>query len=179
MVNGNSKGANFENDICRLISRWVVPTTPLDAKMENLPFRRRFTASVSLEGHWASHGDVLCKPGIEFPFSVECKKIEQWELDSLLQLSDGPIWKWWRQAVEQADRAGNWPLLIFARNRIEPYVLLDESVSLCLRLLPLTAPVLHFNRPRDPRALALARLDDLLATDARKLRNLATKTKSR
>ena len=135
MVDGRKKGAAFENEVCRALSIWLCPppgegrkswdTLPVSA----LPFRRRFTDTTPLDGHWEGSGDILHRPGIVCMFSVECKAQQGWELDGALHNKHWPVWKWWYQTCTQARRAEKEPLLFFTRNRRPIYAMLNRRIA--------------------------------------------------
>lgn len=172
MRNGKAKGDDFENRVCRLLSIWLVPGDWKKAKVWALPFRRRFTDTTPLDGHWTGSGDVLHRPGIKFPFTVECKKQEKWELDGMFGAPKWRPWKWWSQARDQAYEAGLHPLLIFTRNCRPLYVLMEKEIAEWLHLKPKRGPVLRVERPAGPR-LVLAVMDDLTAVPRARVAELA------
>ena len=130
MINGKAKGDAFENKVAKLLASWLYPVEG-DYKgvaMQDLPFRRRFTTGIPLEGHWNGQGDILHKPGYDLPFCVECKKHEGWDIDGYFHSKNWVVWDWWEQAKEQADKVNKPPLLIFTRNRKKIYILIQEGV---------------------------------------------------
>lgn len=147
MVDGRAKGNRFENDVCRMLSVWVEGPQYANAKVYTLPFRRRFTSNTPLDGHWEGEGDILHTPDIEFPFAVECKNQEGWELDGLVGAPKWKPWSWWEQAKDQAQRAGKLPLLIFTRKHRQVLGMLEKEVAKCLKIRPLHAPVVAVTRP--------------------------------
>lgn len=156
MVNGRAKGNKYENVICLALSNWLAPQYMSDAvSVYDLPFRRRSTSIMPSEGHWHGQGDILHLPlsGIVCPFSIECKKREGWELDGMFNGEKWPVWKWWQQAGEQAEKGGLVPLMIFSRNRRENLVMLYERDALCLGVSPATGPLVRVETPRDGRKL--------------------------
>lgn len=137
-------------DICGHLSRWAGGS-----------FRPRPTIVAPSEG-WQVKGDVQHAPGLRFPFSVECKKIEGWELDGLYEAPRWVVWKWWKQCVEQAATTKNArPLLIFSRNRRKNYVLTTEATLEWLKLQPARGPRVTVLTP-DGGRLGLCLLDDLV-----------------
>jgi hypothetical protein len=154
MVNGKAKGDRFENETCRFLSAWLVDKKYADAKrfkVYDLPFRRRFTDTTPLDGHWNGEGDILHRPGITFPFCVECKDQEGWTFDALVSSSTCPPWKWWEQAVAQANRTdGLWPLMFFTRRYQNRYVMMEVEAAECLRLSPSKGHVVRVQRDSLP-----------------------------
>jgi len=172
VTDGQKKGRDFENVVCRELSAWVVSSKCRNYPVYELPFRRRFTDSTPIDGHWEGAGDILHQPGIVFPFCVECKKVEGWELDGLLSGGKWPVWSWWSQACEQAAKTELIPLLVFTRNRRKIYTMMPKGVESCLSLLPSEGAVLRVETPKRNRVV-LARLDDLVATNPKRLKSLA------
>jgi hypothetical protein len=160
VVNGNAKGAKFENRICRAISQWLVDGDWTKCRIDELPFRRRFTASPSLEGFWVRGGDLLHRTTVKSPFSIECKNIEGWVLDGAYSAKKWEPWGWWEQCRDQAQTVGLVPLLIFTRNRYPVYVLMTKETEEWLQVRPRSGPVARLERPSG-EALALVLLDDL------------------
>lgn len=173
MVNGKNKGDAFERSVCRAISQWLVPGNWSTCGIERLPFRRRFTSSTSLEGHWVSGGDLLHWPSVSCPYSFECKKQEGWDLDGMLTAPKWEPWKWWAQCQAQAATVNRVPLLIFSRNRRPVYVLMAEEIAVCLEIPTLHGPSLRVCRP-DGERVALVRLDDLVCVSRSRALRLST-----
>lgn len=169
----------FEREVCVALSRWIDPELPEKPRAHELAFRRRSTALMPLVGHWHGQGDLLHRPDLPhaWPFCVECKNVEGWELEGLFR-PKWPVWQWWEQASAQADRVGLWPLLVFTRRFRPLYTLLAESVARCLEIAPKNGPVLRLDRHGERITLAL--LDDLTAAAPARLDNVSLrKTSSR
>ena len=66
-------------------------------------------------------GDIITTAE-DFPFCVEAKHQENWELLQLLSNANSPIYKFWAQTVEETPEPFI-PLLIIRRNRREPVVI--------------------------------------------------------
>jgi len=143
MKDGRVKGNKYENRICRFLSQWVVPGDWSECPVYQLPFRRRFTDNTPLDGHWEGEGDILHRPGIEFPFCVECKDQEGWDLDGLLHNEKWPVWAWWEQACTQAQQVGLRPILFFTRAYRPDYVMMQKEVAECLELQSKHGPVVE------------------------------------
>lgn len=67
--------------------------------------------------------EMINKPP-PFPYYVELKKRESWKLEHLLTSDKGPVKDWWVTAVSEAEIARQRPLLIVARNRVDPLVVM-------------------------------------------------------
>jgi hypothetical protein len=166
MVDGREKGNKYENAICRVLSVWLFPDLDPKTPIEHLPFRRRSTSVMPIEGHWNGAGDILHRPDLEsrWPFCVECKHVEGWSLDGAFS-EKWPVWSWWAQAERQAARAGRKPLLVCGRNRKPDYALLraEDAPWLAQRL-----QVVRVERPKHP-PVAIVLLGDLVKTKVERL----------
>lgn len=137
-------------EVCASLERWTGGR-----------FRPRPTIVEPSEG-WQVKGDVQHAPGLWFPFSIECKKVEKWELDGLFEAPHWPVWTWWRQCESQALASENErPLLIFSRNRRKSYVLTEAATLDWLKLRPKHGPRVQMWTPRGV-SLGLCLLDDLV-----------------
>lgn len=115
------KGKSYENRMAKLLSKWT-----------GLPLIR-----TPMSGAWSgSAGDIVCKgqPGA-FPFTVECKKTESWDLHQLLA-GTGPFFNWMEQVVREShddmlltDRA-KYPVLLFTKNYRPDYIAIPLSVPI-------------------------------------------------
>ncbi|QBL97953.1 hypothetical protein EauM23_00060 [Exiguobacterium phage vB_EauM-23] len=121
MKNGRNKGSAYERHIAKKLGAWW------GEKFQRTP------ASGGLD--WGKDnrvcGDIVTPPGSEFPFTVECKKRENWTMDSLFKGSK-EVEKWWAQVNKDCERSGLLPMLVFSRNLQPDYVCLaaDDYVSL-------------------------------------------------
>lgn len=146
MVNGRLKGNKAENDVCyRLTAWWGRLQLPVvrSWKVTELPFRRRFTTGIPVTGTWAGAGDILTKPESDFPYCVEVKKKEGWQLDGMLSNPKWPVWDWWQQCRVQAGHAGKHPLLLFSRNNA-PWLVMTLRCNVAFPLEGEGPPVLTF-----------------------------------
>ena len=178
MVNGRLKGNNYENAICLVLSRWLVPSLPKLARIEQLPFRRRTTSITPLEGHWNGAGDILHRPDLPhpWPFCVECKRIEGWTFDGAFN-EKWPVWSWWSQACAQSKRSDLAPLLVCSRRYQPDYAMLRMGDALCLGLE--RSRTLIVLQGRDREAVVVALLTDLVLSNPALLANVSTASKSR
>lgn len=112
-VNSKKKGDGFERKIAKLLSEWW------NESFERVP------ASGGL--HWKNdqrvYGDIIPPEGSNFPFTVECKNRESWNMDSLFSGSK-EIQLWWDQVSGDCEESGKKPMLIFTRNRRPDYVMI-------------------------------------------------------
>lgn len=173
MTKGRLKGNAFENAVCLSLSLWLYPKLSPKTKVAHLPFRRRTTSITPIEGHWEGSGDILHRPDLPYswPFCVECKNHEGWDLDGCVTNAKWPGWAWWQQAIDQTG-AGSEPLLIFTRNRRPSYVMLKADTERWLQIEAQSGSVLRVERPgSDPVVVAL--LDDLTSISPTKLDSLS------
>lgn len=111
-INGRSKGAGFENEVCKLLTPWW------GSKFHRTP--------ASGGKHWKEvdsvGGDIICEDKL-FPFSIECKKQEDWNFDQIVR-GQGEVYKYWEQCVRDAQERGKVPWLIFSRNLQPKYFMM-------------------------------------------------------
>lgn len=69
-----------------------------------------------------SSGDVQATDGL-FPFHLEAKKQECWTMEGVFDSPKCPVWKWWKQAVDECIPEKK-PMLIFTRNRVSQFCML-------------------------------------------------------
>lgn len=113
-----AKGSKFEREVARIFR-----------KHTGLELHR-----TPLSGGWGkmkTKGDLVAADGVDFPYFVECKKVEGWDLWNCLFSGTGPIYQWWEKAKEQAKAEGKIPLLVFAQRARVPVVIreYDEKES--------------------------------------------------
>ncbi len=111
-VNSKAKGDAYERKIAKKMTEWT------GLKFERVP------ASGGL--HWKQdnrvYGDVVTNDP-EFPFVIELKCRESWNMDALINGSK-EVEKWWKQVTTDAEATGKKPMLIFTRNRQPDYIAL-------------------------------------------------------
>lgn len=127
-MNGYAKGQRYTREVCLSLDQWT--------RSPRGTFRLRPTLVEPLDG-WSVKGDVVCAPGVRFPFTVECKNVERWSLDALFEGRSADITSWWKQCAKQAAQNHNRPLLVFSRNHREDYVMLRRADCRWLRFKPL------------------------------------------
>lgn len=116
--NGRTKGNSFERLVAKLLSNWW------DEEFHRTP------SSGGL--HWKRDnrvtGDVVTPENSNFPFSIECKKVEGWNFEQLLK-DTGEIKSWWCQCFKDSEEVGKIPLLIFSKNRSPIYYMTTKEVA--------------------------------------------------
>ena len=169
MTEGRIKGQKFMLDCCRVLSNWWF-RTPLDAHYTTLPLRPKSTIIAPMEG-WARKGDLDVNPRFsdDWPFAVECKKIEGsngWrELERMFEQPKYPLWAWWMQCKDQAATWENaHPLLLFSRNRTRTYALVQYETLEWLKPEACRGPIVKVER-QTGETLGLLLLDDLVAAE--------------
>lgn len=111
-VNSKAKGDTYERRIAKKLTEWT------GLKFERVP------ASGGL--HWREdnrvYGDIVTNDP-DFPFVIECKCREEWNMDSLINGSK-KVEKWWQQVTADAEATGKQPMVIFSRNRQPDYIMM-------------------------------------------------------
>lgn len=125
-----TKGANFERNIAKSLEKWWG---------NGSEFRRSpgsgawSTIGAARDNFQATSGDIAVSDP-NWPWTLELKKQEvgEWDVSSLLTSDKGPLSKWWAQACDECP-TGRSPMLIAARNRVDPlaFLLLDDFLNLC------------------------------------------------
>lgn len=113
-INSKQKGSEYERKIAKILSKWwgeEFNRTPMSGGL-----------------HWKQDnrvaGDIVTPPDSVYPWTTECKKRQEWDLEQVLK-GTGDVEKWWSQAVGDGERVGLRPLLIFSKNFAPDYVMLD------------------------------------------------------
>lgn len=120
-INSRDKGSKFERVIAKMFT-----------EVYGVEFHR-----TPLSGglHWKNDnnisGDIVPPANINFKYSIECKNVEEsWDFDKIIE-GTSKIWDWWSQAVRDAKDYKKIPVLIFKKNRKEPYVMIEASTLKC------------------------------------------------
>lgn len=110
------KGSAYERHIAKKLGSWWGETF------------QRTPASGGL--NWGKDnrvcGDIVTPSESRFPFTVECKKREKWNMDSLFKGST-EVASWWAQVKKDCEKSGLLPMLIFSRNLQPDYVCLKAD----------------------------------------------------
>ena len=113
MKNPKAKGNNFERVTAKLLSDWSghkFMRTPMSGAIHNFKDRRLVSDIVPPQ--------TL----LDWPFSIECKKVEtSWEFSSLIE-GTALFWRHWEQCWEDSQRENMIPMLVFNKNYREIYV---------------------------------------------------------
>ena len=111
-----TKGASFERRIAKSLGDWW------DVKF----YRTPQSGGSHLKEGYELAGDVAT-PSEDFRFHVECKNQEAWTIHGFMTSSKSAVWKWWQQTRDDCppDRI---PLLIFTRNHLPAFVMVDHDL---------------------------------------------------
>lgn len=143
------KGRSYESHIAKKLSKWWG---------RDKAFRRTPSS-----GGWdrdRAPCDMVVPDG--FPFDVECKKNEGWELVQLLKSPDKSLLaKFWAQAADEC-RPGRSPWLIFSRNNQPDFVMMRfASWGRLSKLFGQVVGTFKYRGP-DGAGLMICLLDELL-----------------
>ncbi len=126
-----NKGAGFERSVAGQLTKWV---------------GTKFSRTPS-SGGWNKTGDITPKDPkemIRFPFNIECKNNESWNMPMLFDFNgvalSGCFGNWWRQCSGDASKSKRIPVLIFTRNFDEIYCMIQADIFRKLGLNR-TAPI--------------------------------------
>jgi hypothetical protein len=112
------KGSRGQREVAKLLSPWW------GAEFTSTPMSGGF-ATKRFRDDWNAAADIVT-PDETFPFSVEVKWQEDWNMEQLLTSDVTKMWKWWDQCIEEAP-ADKIPLLVFKRNRQPWYYMIEEK----------------------------------------------------
>lgn len=141
---GKQKGAGYEREVCRTLSRFIVPETD-----DTLFWRSAMSGGrATLQGkiNTTQLGDLTCiHPAGQWltdMFVIECKFYRDLSIASSLLFGRGNLAKFWQQACRQAWKHERSPLLVAKQNLTPPLVLFDEDGLRRFRALGHEAQVL-------------------------------------
>lgn len=113
-INSKAKGSSYELKVAKILSQWwgeEFHRTPMSGGL-----------------HWKADnrvaGDIVTPPDSLFPFSVECKKREEFTFEQILK-GTGDVEKWWKQCIGDCKRVSMKPMLIFSKNFAPNYLMID------------------------------------------------------
>ena len=138
--NSKSIGDTNERNVAKLFDKWWL--------------RGKFVRTKNLQvvGHAdrIAHGDITPilehKPAVidtKFPWSIECKKCEEWSWMEFLKGNLSiPHYEWWQQCKRDAELFHRHPLLVFTKNHKPQYamVLSTSNPDVTPRLSALPEP---------------------------------------
>jgi len=103
------KGNSNEREVAKMLAAWWG-----SGEWMRTPSSGGWGRSKQVRDDFNAAGDIVTT-ATDFPFCVEVKSEEGWELEQLLRSPEKcPIAKWWKQAVDETPE-GKHPLLLFTR----------------------------------------------------------------
>lgn len=148
--NSRAKGQRQERALVKKLSEWW------GTEFFRTPGSGAFATRGFVGANVSFAGDIVTKDK-EFPFCVESKNEEGWELEQLLTAPKNKIQKWWDQACSECPE-GMVPLLVFTRNHKPEFYMMPADVG----GYNLDAHVFKLHMQRGPVILGL--FDTLMAT---------------
>ena len=142
-INSKAKGADYELKICKVLAEWY------QEEFHRVP------ASGGLR--WGKDnrvsGDIIPQVGSTFPFSIECKKREDWTFEQVLR-GTGEVESWWTQCTRDAANVDKKPLLIFSKNRAPDYYMMDahDYTEIMIQIIQRCPEMDHFVLVRQGRS---------------------------
>lgn len=109
-VNGRAKGKKAENEVAKIHVAWWGMHEP-GTEFKSTPQSGGFSTP-TVRAHFKMAGDLMTTSKI-FPFVVEVKRREGFDIRNVYRMKPSPIWGWWRQAVAAARVQGGVPILWF------------------------------------------------------------------
>jgi len=137
---GKQKGAQFERDVCILLSKWITNGEREDIFWRSAMSGGRATVAYKRHGKQLASqvGDISCIDtiGNHFisTFAPECKFYAKLDYEGLLT-GKGKLLGFWEELNKQAGRYRKHPFLVCRQNRMHPHVCLDKSGMRTLGLL--------------------------------------------
>ena len=121
------KGNGGELEVAKLLQVWWRQVEP-DVEIVRTPG----------SGGWqyGPEFDACCdlmanKP---FPWGVEVKRRERWDLNNLLKGKKTPPWRWWKKCQSDAERVSKEPVMWFRQNRRPWFVMLRSRYMSALQV---------------------------------------------
>lgn len=108
-INSRAKGARGENQICKVLDEWWGVA---DGTFVRSPGSGGF-ATRNTAHQWAA-GDIIVAVD-DFPFCVEVKYRQNWELEQMLTAPKCPLFTYWEQ-TKNSTAKGSFSLLLFRKN---------------------------------------------------------------
>ena len=114
------KGSSAQRNVAKVLGLWlyndpnIFHSTPASGGL-------RWKSDVA-----GTRGDIVAPDDINFPYSIEIKNQEGWDFHQLFQ-DQGKIPKWWKQTEDDAKVVDKLPCLIFTRNNLPYFTMLNLS----------------------------------------------------
>ena len=129
---GKQKGAQFERDVCKQLSRWLSGGEREDLFWRSAMSGGRTTVRTKQGKHDADNqaGDVTAIDPVgkrlTDVFLIECKYYREWNWRGLLR-HQGNLWKVVEQLTGQAASFGRHPMLFLRENLCPLRILVDDD----------------------------------------------------
>jgi hypothetical protein len=117
VTNGAEKGRKAEREVARIIQDWWRKLDP-ECQMIRTPLSGGWS-SPTTRANFRASGDLMTTSE-SWPFTVEVKRREAWNVARLFAGESSPAWGWWRQAVDQAREESGTPMLWCRKNQYRP-----------------------------------------------------------
>jgi hypothetical protein len=123
-VNGREKGRRAELEVAALVQAWWDPLEP-GCRFVRTPQSGGWHGP-DVRAEFKAGGDLMTTAK-RWPFSVEVKRREKWNLDNLMAGWPSPAWGWWEQCCTAAREDGRLPLLFLRKSREPWWAVLDRG----------------------------------------------------
>lgn len=138
-----AKGNGGEKEVAAILKGWWSSLEP-DVSFCRTPSSGGWSHGRDKAAFNAA-GDIMTSSS-SFPFCVEVKRREGWDIDQLKsKRPSSPVWPWWRQSQIDAKRmtSKKLPMLVFRKNRQPwhvwiPINSIKTEMSKCLLWMPNT-----------------------------------------
>ena len=152
MKNPKEKGNDHERKVAKLLSDWSgqkFMRTPMSGAIHNFKDKRvvsDIVAPLSL-GNW--------------PFSIECKKVENsWEFSSFIDGTSMTLKDHWKQCCDDAEREDMVPMLVFTKNYRDIFIMITKDTFYQLEIEPES----YINLVHKEQDLVIMKFSDLLSS---------------
>ena len=154
-----NKGAGFERKVAKVLSNWIYGEP---GRLHRTPM----SGGLHWSGNAKSHGDIV-PDDPKFPFVIECKAQEGWDLMQLYN-QKGTLWNFIKQAESEGESAEKPWLLIFKKNHVKEKIIFDHLSIAALDYVDKIkftlekTKILRFNFADTTRELVMMELSDFI-----------------
>lgn len=141
-----SKGNNGEREVIKLITPWWHQVDE-GAEFARTPRSGGWRASMLIRKDMKLAGDIMTSSKI-WPFTTEVKRREGWSEEWLRKGRKSPVWKWWRQTLQDAREEEGIPMLWFRQNRRPWFVMMPALDAYDFALHRKLAPEMLWDRSK-------------------------------
>lgn len=112
-INGRQKGNRNEREVARLLQSWWQSREP-GCEFIRTPLSGGW-GTATTRGSFKASGDLMTT-ATQFPYVVEVKAREGWNVKNIMAGARSPVWSWWAQTVKAAlEQEGGIPMLWFKK----------------------------------------------------------------